>query len=230
MKSKILILALGLIASSAFAADLPVKAPTLPLFTGTPCTVATATTPLSCSGFYFGAGIAGEGSNANIIGSGIQGSVFAGGMTPTLDFGYQYAKGNWVFGAEFDMGYAIGSGASVSSGPLGASGNINGIRLAEIVKLGGNLSGLLGTQAPITIPPQLAAAVIAPYVGTGAAQWQLANAWATGTIGAAGVLFDIGPQWFGDLRYTYTSFNGARAQGIVVNDDQSLMVTFNRKF
>lgn len=230
MKSKILILAVALFASPAFAADLPVKAPTLPLFTGTPCTVATATTPLSCSGFYFGAGIAGEGSNADIVGNGINGSVFAGGMTPTLDFGYQYAKGNWVFAAEFDAGYAIGSGVSAANALGSVAGNTNGIRLAEIIKLGGNLSGLLGTQAPITIPPQLAAAVLAPYVGTGAAQWQLVNAWANGTVGAAGILFDIGPQWFGDLRYTYTSFNGARSQGIVINDDQSLMVTFNRKF
>lgn len=215
------------LASPAGAADLAVKA-LLP--TSTPCTVATATTPLSCSGFYFGAGIAGEGSNANIIGSGIQGSVFAGGMTPTLDFGYQYAKGNWVFAAEFDVGYAIGSGVSASNAIGSVSANTNGIRLAEIIKLGGNLAGLLGTQTPITIPPQLAAAVIAPYVGTGAAQWQLVNAWANGTVGAAGILFDIGPQWFGDLRYTYTSFNGARSQGIVISDDQSLMVTFNRKF
>jgi hypothetical protein len=228
MKSKILILAFALFASPALAQTaLPVKATP---FTGTPCTVATATTPLSCSGFYFGACIAGEGSNADIVGNGINGSVFAGGMTPTVDFGYQYAKGNWLFAAEFDIGYAIGSGTSVAAGTIGTNGNMNGLRLTEIIKLGGNLSGLLGTQAPITIPPQLAAAVIAPYVGTGATQWQLIGAYANGTVGAAGILFDIGPQWFGDLRYTYTNFGGARSQGLVINDDQSLMVTFNRKF
>lgn len=220
------LIALALLPSLAFAADvnaqaIPVKAPA-----PAPCQVATATTPLSCSGLYAGLGIAGEGSNADIVGNGINGSVFAGGMTPTFDVGYQYAKGNWFFGAEADLGYAIGSGATVNGG----GSNTNGLRFTEILKVGGNLSALFGTVAPVTIPPQLAAAVISPYGGIGQTQWQLVGAWANGTVGAAGVVFDIGPQWFGDIRYTYTNFNAAQSQGIKINNDQSLMVTFNRKF
>jgi hypothetical protein len=229
MKKIMLAAAFSLASFAVHAADISTKAPSF-LPASSPCQVATANTPLSCSGLYVGFGLAGEGSNADIVGNGINGSIFAAGMTPTIDLGYQYAKGNWLFAPEFDIGYAIGSGVSAANNGVGSSGNVNGLRMTEIIKLGGNLAGLLGTQSPITIPPQLAAAVIAPYVGTGATQWQLAGAWANGTIGAAGILFDIGPQWFGDLRYTYTNFNGARAGGLAINDDQSLMFTLNRKF
>jgi opacity protein-like surface antigen len=228
MRTMLLALTAGLaISSAAFAGD--IASPTLKALASTsdPCTVATASTPLSCSGPYIGGGLGGQGSNANIIGSGINGSLFAGGMTPTLDAGYQYAKGNWVFAAEFDGAYSIGSAATIA----GAGANINGLRFTEIVKVGGNLSGLLGTtQQPITIPASLANAVLAPYVGVGQTQWQLVNAWANGTVSAAGLLFDVGPQWFGDLRYTYTDFSNAKSQGITIQNDQSLLVTMNRKF
>ena len=61
-----------------------------------------------------GGGLSGAGSNADIIGSGINGSVFAGGITPTLDAGYQYVNGNWLFGAEFDLGYTVNTNAAVN--------------------------------------------------------------------------------------------------------------------
>lgn len=227
-KRSLLAALLGSACSFAHAADMPVKAAPAPVWAliGNPCMVATALTPLSCSGFYVGAGLAGQGSNADIVGNGINGSVFAGGMTPTMDIGYQYAQGNWIFAAEFDVGYAMGTAATIA----GVGSNVNGLHFTELVKAGGNLAALLGTQQQITIPPALANSVIAPYVGVGQAQWQLVGAWANGNVGAAGVLFDIGPQWFGDLRYSYTDFSGAKSQGIVVNNDQSLLVTVNRKF
>lgn len=196
------------------------------LTSGSPCTVGTAATPLSCSGFYFGAGVGGEGSNADIVGNGINGSVFAGGMTPTFDAGYQYMQGNWIFGAELDVGYTLGTNASVN----GTDNNFNGFRVTEFFKAGGNLNGLLGTQSPITIPPQLANSVLGAYVGVGSTEWQLPGGWATGAVSGAGVLFDIGPHTFGDLRYTYTNFNGAKAGGVTIQNDQSLLATINYKF
>lgn len=224
---KLLIIALVLLPSIAFAGDISgpaaiTKAIAAP---ANPCTVATATTPLSCSGLYVGGGLAGAGGNADIVGNGINGSVFAGGIAPTLDFGYQYAKGNWFFAAEFDAQYEIGSNATLN----GINSNSNGFRATEFFKVGGNLSGLLGTQTPITIPPALAAAVIAPYVGVGPSQWFIGSQYVSGVTSGAGVVFDIGPQWFGDLRYTYTNFNGAAANGVALQNDQSLMVTFNYK-
>lgn len=212
------------IPAACFGAD---NLPVLPLkaVAYAPCQLATAATPLSCSGFYVGAGIAGEGSNANIIGNGINGSVFAGGMTPTIDAGYQYIQGNWMFGAELDAGYSVGTSAVAN----GVGNGFNGFRINEMFKVGGNLSGLLGTQAPITIPASLSNAILAPYAHVGAAQWELPGAWAGGLASGAGVEFDFGPRIFGDLRYTYTNFNGAKAGGVTVQNDQSLLFMVNYK-
>lgn len=220
---KRLIFALATIGLSvpAFAADIAVKAPA-GFITRTPCVIASEATPLSCSGFYVGGGLSGQGSNADIIGSGINGSVFAGGMVPSVDAGYQYVQGNWLFGAELDVGYAVASNVSV--------GNINGFRITEFFKAGGNLAGLLGTQPPITIPAQLANSVLGLYVGVGSTQWQLPGAWANGVVSGAGVLFDISPRLFGDLRYTYTNFNSAKAGNLTtIQNDQSLRVSINYK-
>ncbi len=217
-------LASVLFSGVAVAADLPVKVKPLPAFSD-PCTIASAATPLSCSGFYVGAGLAGQGSNADIIGSGVNGSVFAGGITPTLDAGYLYAKGNILFGAEFDAGYSFATKAN--AGLVGNS--FNGFRITEDFQAGGNLSGLLGTQVPITIPPSLANSVIGPYIHVGTTQWQLPGAWANGIESGAGVFFDIGPRIFGNFKYTYTNFSAARAGGLIINDDNSLMVSINYK-
>lgn len=226
MKKLILSSIAALLATSAMAADLSgVAAINKAASFTNPCTIATATTPLSCSGWYVGGGLSGQGSNADIIGSGINGSVFAGGMVPSVAGGYQYIQGNWIFGAELDLGYAVSSNVSVNT----VNSNVNGLRVTEFFKVGGNLSGLLGTQAPITIPPALANSVLGLYGGVGQTQWQLPGAWANGTVSGAGVLFDIGPRWFGDLRYTYTNFNSAKTGGITLQNDQSLRVGLNYK-
>lgn len=214
----------ALLASPALAADLPPLITKGPVVSN-PCTVATASTPLSCSGFYVGVGLAGEGSNADILGSGINGSVFAGGMTPTVTGGYQYISGNWILGAELDVGYTTGSNTTVN----GAGSNFNGLKVTEFFKVGGNLNGFLGVQTPITIPPKLANSVLGIYTGVGTTQWQLPGSWANGVVSGAGVLFDISPRLFGDLRYTYTNFNGARAGGISIQNDQSILATINYK-
>lgn len=220
------------LASAAFGADnLPAaitKAPAIiPSTSG--CQVPTATLPLSCSGAYVGVGLGGAGSNANIIGSGVNGSVFAGGITPTVDAGYLYAQGNWVFGAENDLGYSVNTNAAAN----GVGNNFNGLRVTQDFKVGGNLAGMLGTQQPITIPASLQSAIIAPYVHTGVSEWQLPGSWATANESGAGVLFDFPPigghAVFGDFRYTYTNFNGAKAGGITIQNDQSLLFQVNWK-
>ena len=228
MKKFSIALVATLLASSAFAADLTPKYKAVPF--ADPCTIASASTPLSCSGFYIGGGLAGQGSNANIIGNGLTGSVFAGGMTPTVVGGYLYAKGNAIFGAQLGVGYSVGTNATTTTaaGSI-AGGAFNGFRITEDFQAGGNLSALLGTQVPITIPPSIANSVIGPYVHVGTTQWALPGSWANGVVSGAGVFFDIGPRLFGDLRYTYTNFAAARAGGLTINDDNSLMVTINYK-
>lgn len=214
--------------SPACAADLAVKAAPN-VFTAasvSPCQTATASTPLSCSGFYVGGGLAGEGSNADIIGSGINGSVFAGGITPTADVGYQYINGNWMLGAEFDAGYSVGTGATVN----GVGGGFNGFRITEDFQGGGNLFGLFGTQAPITVPASLANSVLATYAHVGTTQWSLPGGWANGLVSGAGIKGDVSPRIFWDIRYSHVNFNAARTSGLTIKDDDSVMALVNFKF
>lgn len=219
-------LAVATLQSSALAGDLLIKAAKgVGSYAYSPCVVGTSATPLSCSGFYVGAGIGGAGSNADIVGNGINGSVFAGGITPVGVTGYQYVQGNWIFGAELDVGYAINTQAAVN----GLGNSFNGFRVTQDFKAGGNLAALFGTQTPISIPPQLANSVLGAYVHVGATQWQVPGAWAAGNVSGAGVLFDIGPRTFGDIRYSYTNFSGAKAGGVTINNDQSLQVTLSYK-
>lgn len=215
------IAALAMVGAANAADNLPLKA----LTSYTPCQVATASTPLSCSGFYVGAGLAGQGSNADIIGSGINGSVFAGGIVPTGALGYQYISGNWIAAAEFDVGYAVGTNATVN----GIGNSFNGFRITEDFQVGGNLNGILGIQSPITVPASLANSVLGLYGHVGTTQWQLPGAWANGIVSGAGFKFDISPRLFGDIRYTHTNFNGARAQGLTINDDDAVMATISYK-
>lgn len=56
MKKSLMIAALCVVSSAAFAADMPVKAPSQNIFAGYPTT----------SGFYFGVGTMGGGGNANV--------------------------------------------------------------------------------------------------------------------------------------------------------------------
>lgn len=208
-KALALLLACGLTLfalDDARAADVNVPVAKSVLGFGTPCT------PLSCTGFYAGFSISGNGSNADIIGNGINGSVFAGGVIPSLDVGYLYREGSWLLGAEVGLGYQMGSSVSVN----GIGGNDNGVFAYQVVKAGGDLSALLGTQQPIAIPPLLANTVIAPYVQLGIAEHSFAGSWASGFASGAGVLFDIGPHAFLDVSYLnvqYSVTSGALSIG-----------------
>jgi opacity protein-like surface antigen len=205
-----------LIASPAGAADMAVKAPVYSV-PSNPCT------PTSCTGFYLGAAIGGVGSNADIVGNGVNGSVFAGGGIPMAVAGYQYAKGNWFFGGEVAVGGQISTKATVN----GVSGNENGLFSYQIAKVGGNLSGILGNDsAPITIPSTLQKSLISPYVLVGAVERQFASGWATG----AGATFDISSKMFLDVKYMYVNYGPSRNGNLQLNSENLILTGINYKF
>ncbi len=180
-------------------------------------------TPASCSGFYVGAFMAGNGTNADIVGSGINGSVFAGGGIPGLAMGFQLANGTYFAAAEVDAGYQVTVPTSVNS----VGGNEQGIFAQEIAKVGMNLGGLLGSQAPINVPSQLTAQFISPYVLVGAVERSFANGWATG----AGATFDITPHLFLDIRYEYINYGAGAGIGAISFTSENLVSAgLNYKF
>lgn len=186
--------AIALLCGPALAADLsfPIKAAAV---AANPCTVT------SCSGWYVGVGLTGNGTNADIVGNGVNQSVFAAGGILDVHGGYQMWNGTYLFGAE------VGIGNQFSNGPIGDFGSKSLIGY-EIVKFGGSLTQLFNTtatttagQAPagVTVPSALANAYIAPYVAMGAIQRAGINQWATG----AGAEFVLAQSWNLDLRYMY---------------------------
>ena len=189
-------------------------------------TASPACTPLACTGWYVGGGIGGAGSNADIIGNGINGSVFAGGSIPFANAGYQYAQGNWLFGAEGGLGYQLSSSVTIN----GAGNNTNGMFAYQIFEAGGNVAALLGNSAPITIPPALANALINVYGFVGLAEHQFAGGWASGTASGAGAKFDIGPSSFIDLKYMNVQYGATKTGSLSLSAENLLLVSYEHKF
>ena len=191
-------LAAFLLAAPALAADLPVKTPAAVI----PSSVCTLT---SCSGWYVGMGLSGNGSNADIIGNGINGSVFAAGGTIDVHGGYQLWNGSYFAAAEIGIGNEF-----LPSQPISTLGGQSLVGY-EKVKLGMGLQGLFNPntapavagQAPtgINIPASIANVLMSPYVQFGAQQRKGVSQWISG----AGAEFLIASHWNLDLGYTYAT-------------------------
>lgn len=223
------------LSASAFAADvdalaLAATAPTVPAVTAiNKALTGSACTPTSCTGWYAGAGLGGIGTNLDVIGNGLNGSAFAGGMLPTLKAGYLFAQNNWLFGVELTGAYQVTTSTAVN----GISGNQNGALFTEGVKLGGNITALLGNtiMPPVTIPASLANAVISLYAQAGTAQHQLAGSnFVSGEYSGAGVLFDVGAHSFIDVDYKNIQY-GATSNGAAnFNSENVVTISYNYKF
>ena len=188
-----------------------------------------ACTPTTCTGFYFGGGLGGVGTNLDIIGQGLQGSAAAGGMLPTAKFGYLYAQNNWLFGAEASFAYQTSSSVAVAA----ASGNQSGALFTQGVKFGGNMAALLGTApvVPVTIPPALANAVISLYLQGGAAEHSVSGgSFVSGEYSGAGVLFDTGPHSFIDVDYKNIQYGAAKSGAATFNSENVVTASWNYKF
>lgn len=214
---------LAMFAPAVNAADLTVKAaaPASSLF-GSVCT------PVSCSGFYVGGGLGGIGTNLDVIGNGLNGSAFAGGMLPTAKVGYLYAQNSWLFGVEATLAYQTETSVAVN----GVTGNQSGLLLTQGFKFGGNFSQLLGgATPPVTIPPSLANAVINVYLQAGAAEHAVSgSAWASGAYSGAGVLFDTGPHSFVDIDYKNIQYGAASSGAVTFNSENVITASWNYKF
>jgi len=208
--------------SDARAGDLlPAKAPiAATIGGGSPCT------PTSCTGFYVGGGVGGNGSNLDIIGSGINGSVFAGGIVPDAHVGYIYKQGAWLFGGETGLGYFMNSGVNVN----GVGANNNGLFAYQVARAGGDLAPLFGTLPAISIPPQLASALISAYGQLGVAEKQFAGFWASGMVSGAGAFIDIGPHAFVNIDYKHVTLNSPASAFVTAKSLDIATVGFNYKF
>jgi opacity protein-like surface antigen len=178
--------------------------------------------PTSCTGAYFGAFLAGNGTNADVVGNGLTGSVFSGGGMPGITAGYQFANGTYFAAAEAGIGYEVNVATSLN----GQTSNATGLFAYEIIKAGGQLGGLLGQTTGISIPGQLTQQLISPYILVGAVERQFGQGWATG----AGATFDITPKLFLDLSYMYVDYGaGATIGAVKVTNENWIRVGLDYK-
>ena len=196
LKRSLLVMALAVASSAALAADLPPVFKAAPLVRA-PCAAG------SCSGWYAGFGILGDGSNADVIGNGINGSVFSTGGALKLQGGYQLWNGSWFAAIEGSAGYEFTTNSSA-----GAVANANGSRFigTELVKLGYNFfpsslnAPVTPSQSPIplSVPANLLASST-PYMVFGGMQRRGISEWVNGV----GVQTIIAAGWSSDVKYLY---------------------------
>ena len=211
-----MLLALGSIGQAADLKLPPlVKAPVAPT-----CAIA------FCTGGYFGGGIDGNGTSADILGSGLNGSVFGAGAMPSVDIGYQYWNGSILLGGEAGVGYAMPARSAVNG--VDANPGQTGWLAYQEFQVGGQLSGLLGqgTQPSVTVPTALAPYLIAPYAVVGVAEQQGGS---TGMDVGAGVKFAFSPNLLLDLGYRHYSLTTVSGP-VVTKDDNLIRLRLNYVF
>jgi hypothetical protein len=190
----------------AMAADqnlpkaVPLKAAYVPI-----CTVA------QCTGFYIGGHVEGEGSNADIIGSGINGSIFAGGAGLGVHGGYQLWNGNFFAAGEVGGTYDVGGNSFV-----GTVAAVKPWSVEYLGKFGIGLNGIFNSgtvapsQGPVAIFQNLNAAMISPY---GIVGGRTRN-FGTGLVSGAGVCYTLGAGWGACAEYLHVNYNQTTTAGI----------------
>ena len=195
---------------SAYAADLKtpptvtLKAPAAPAVP--PCTIA------SCTGFYAGMDISGNGTNVNLL-NGIGGSLNANGTEIGGHVGFRSWDGKVYLGAEVGCAYDVG----MNIADLTPSSKI---RCMELAKLGGSLTALVGQQQSFQFPQALQNSFVSFYGILGASERYSAAGLAAG-IGAE---FLVAPNVSLTLDYVNVTYGGggANAGSIVTIPTENL--------
>lgn len=194
------------IAAPAFAADLPTKLKPIPVKALAPVSCMIT----NCTGWYLGGHIEGVGSNADILGSGINGSIFANGAGLGGQFGFQTWNGSFLFGVEVGAtGYT--GGTSI----IATAANINPMWSADaLAKVGIGLGSLFNSAPPATgsvnIIQQLSANVITPYFDVGIRMRNFGSGFVTG----GGVEYAIGGPWMAFAEYLHVNYEKTVTSGI----------------
>jgi hypothetical protein len=207
--------------SSAMAADQnppAVKAPYVPV-----CTTA------NCTGIYVGGHIEGLGSNADIIGSGINGSIFNGGAGLGAHVGYQLWNGQFFAAGELGGTYDTGS-----STVIGNLADVKPYSFEYLAKFGYGLNNFFNSgpatpsQGPVAIFQNLNAALISPYAIVGGRT----RNFGTGLVSGAGVEYTLGGGWNAYAEYLHVNYNQTvnGAAPVSIGTENVVRAGINRKF
>jgi outer membrane immunogenic protein len=209
-------------AGPAIAADMPTKAAPAPYMSV--CTVT------NCTGFYAGGHVEGEGSNADILGSGINGSIFANGAGLGLHAGYQLWNGNFFAAGEVGGTYDVGSRTVI-----GDIANVSPWSFEYLAKFGIGLQNLFNSgpptpsQGPVSVIQNLNAALVSPYAIVGGRT----RNFGTGLVTGAGMEYTLGGGWNAYAEYLHVNYNQTDTSGVVpvtIGTENVVRAGINRKF
>jgi opacity protein-like surface antigen len=196
--------------AAAIALFSPASAADLPPFPAKAPAAAFACAAGSCSGWYGGFGVLGEGSNVDIVGNGINGSVFSTGGVIKVQGGYQLWNGAFFAALDLSAGYEFTKNNSTGAPVANAIGR--GFVGLETVKLGYNFFPSTATavvapsqsSVPLIVPANLLASTT-PYFRFGGMQRHGQTMWVNG----AGLQTVISAGWTSDVSYLYAPAQGS---------------------
>jgi opacity protein-like surface antigen len=202
------------------AADLTLRTKA-PAYTPPVCTAGAAMTTTmaavlpSCSGFYGGFSLQGLGSNLDILGSGINNSVFAGGGIVGGVAGYQFWNGQFFFAGEANLGLdvqtnGVNSAAGFKNWDAGIFAKA-GIGLSNLIGIG--QPGTVGTGTPsqgINLAIIPGTSLMSPYLVIGESFKNGNQGWTMG----AGTEFILAQGWNLDVYYHHINWNSTTAVAI----------------
>lgn len=211
MRKLLLATAVACLASSAWAADLPTKAPTSVPYLTQQCTIQ------SCSGLYVGADILESGSSFNLVSTGLSG-IAQNDFAMGGHAGYQFWNGQWFAAVEGGGDYGI-----VQNGQIPGGGNSGLWDAYGLTKLGYSLSSIFGAAATSTatptLPQQLMSSLMSPYVILGV--WD--RPWGAGFASGAGVEALLANNWTLDVDYIYVAYNNANVNPNVNQQSENIV-------
>lgn len=180
-------------------------------------------TKTDCSGAFVGANLAGLGTSLDVLGSGVNQSLFGGGGMIGANAEYQLWNGKYLaaFGAMGDYEVNV-------NGPTISKNRMLGI---AYVKLGVGLAGVfaLPTTSPGTLSADLQGAFLTPYATFGAVPF--GN---QGWVSGAGMSFALAPLWKLNLDYMRISYKSGQTVEVApmtqaASSDNLLFLTLSRK-
>lgn len=190
---------------TSFAANLPIPMLKAPAVSASNCTAT------DCSGWYAGVNLQGLGSNFDILGSGINNSVFAAGGVIGATAGYQFWNGQFFFAPELNAGINVNPGGvagAVGSHSLEGSLLLKaGVALTNVIGIG--QPGTAGNGTPsqgINLAVIPGTTMLSPYAVVGDSFKQGNNGW----TGGAGTVFNLAKGWNLDVYYHRINWNNTQ--------------------
>lgn len=195
-----------------------------------------ACTQAMCTGPYLDFHIAGNGSNADILGSGLNGSIFNNGVGLGVAAGYQFWNGNILLGAELGGTYYAGSNSDLNSVIAAVGGTPKTYNWSvDFVGIAGyGLNGMFnappaGGAGPITPIQALNGALVTPFFEVGG---RLRDG-LSGFLAGAGMEYTLGGHSAIKVDYRHINYDkGTDAGGLPIHigSEQEVRAAYVYKF